>query len=97
MHGNILVIYAVANFQHMRTTTNVLITHMAAADLITTVFAMPYSIIFLYIQGRWFGGVLGSLFCKLVHFVIAVTIAASIIALFLVSLERYFAVIKYGL
>lgn len=91
--GNNLVIHAVVQYQHMRTATNVLIANMAVADLITTLLAMPYSIIFLYIQGRWFGGVFGSLSCKTIHFVIAVTIAASIIALFLLSLERFCAVV----
>ncbi|KAK3738057.1 hypothetical protein QZH41_012931 [Actinostola sp. cb2023] len=91
--GNVLVIHAVVHYQHMRTTTNVLITNMAMADLLTTMLAMPYSVIYLFIQGRWFGGVFGTLLCKVVHFVIAVTIAASIIALFLVSLERFCAVV----
>lgn len=91
--GNVLVIYAVFNFQHMRTTTNVLIANMAVADLITTIFAMPYSIFYLFMQSRWFGGLAGTMACKLVHFIIATTIAASIVALFLVSLERFCAVI----
>ncbi|XP_031549152.1 QRFP-like peptide receptor [Actinia tenebrosa] len=91
--GNVLVIYAVSNYQHMRTTTNVLIANMAVADLITTIFAMTYSIFYLFMQSRWFGGVVGTIACKLVHFVIATTIAASIVALFLVSLERFCAVV----
>lgn len=91
--GNVLVLYAVFNFQHMRTTTNVLIANMAVADLITTIFAMPYSIFYLFMQSRWFGGVAGTVTCKLVHFIIATTIAASIVALFLVSFERFCAVV----
>lgn len=91
--GNNLVIHAVVQYQHMHTATNVLIANMAVADLITTLFAMPYSVVYLFVQGRWFGGVFGSLSCKTVHFVIAVTIAASIVALFLVSLERFCAVV----
>ena len=91
--GNVLVVYAVVHYRHMRTTTNVLIANMAVADLVTTLVAMPYSVVYLFVQAQWFGGTFGIFTCKLVHFAIATTISASIVALFLVSLERFCAVV----
>ncbi|XP_031568819.1 QRFP-like peptide receptor [Actinia tenebrosa] len=72
--------------------TNVLIGNMALADLLVTVFAMPQSVGFLYIQNKWFGGIAGNMACKLAHFPYVVTIAASILTILCISIERYCAV-----
>lgn len=72
--------------------TNVLIGNMALADLLVTVFAMPQAVGFLYIQNKWFGGIAGIMACKLAHFPYVVTIAASILTILTISIERYCAV-----
>ena len=73
---------------------SILIVNMAASDLLTALFTMPYSVAFLYVQTHWFGGIAGKITCKLLHFVIGATIASSIFALLAISGERYIAVVK---
>ena len=91
--GNILLIQIIRQ-RHPLTPVSILIVNMAASDLLTAVFAMPYSVGYLYVQTRWFGGIAGTITCKLLHFVIGTTIAASIFALLAISVERYIAVVK---
>lgn len=67
---------------------------MAVSDLLTALFAMPVSTAYLYVQQGWFGGIVGTITCKLVNFVIGTTIAVSIFALLTISVERYIAVVK---
>ena len=76
----------------MRSVTNCLIANMAAADLLMTFSAMPYSVAYTYVASRWFGGIMGMITCKLLHFTIALSIAASILTLTVIALDRFFAV-----
>lgn len=66
---------------------------MAVADMLVSLFIMPFSIKFLYHGQKWLSGGLGSLTCKFVNFSGHVSIAASIIALVAISLDRYFAIL----
>ncbi|XP_020897054.1 allatostatin-A receptor-like [Exaiptasia diaphana] len=93
LSGNGLIIHIVVSKPYMRSTINFLIANMAAADLMMTLFAMPYTIYFLYFGSQWFGGVLGNLTCKAVHFTIGLSIAASISTLIVISLDRFFAIV----
>lgn len=72
--------------------TNLLITNMAAADLLVTLFAMPYSVLFINVGQQWIGGVIGQVTCKFVHFAYQISIPASIFTVLLVSFDRYFAI-----
>ena len=91
--GNILLIYIIRQRRPL-TPMSILIVNMAASDLLTALFTMPYSTAFLYVQTHWFGGIAGKITCKLLHFVIGSTIASSIFALLAISGERYIAVVK---
>ena len=91
--GNILLIHIIRLHRPLNS-VSILIANMAASDLLTALFAMPYSASYLYIQHGWFGGIMGSISCKLVNFVIGTTIAVSIFALLTISVERYIAVVK---
>ena len=71
---------------------NMLIANMAVADLLVTIFAMPYSLIYLHVGVRWIGGIIGQITCKIVHFSYQISIPASIITVLLVSLDRFFAI-----
>ena len=93
LFGNVMVVFIVRTKPYMKTVTNLLIANMSVADLLMTCFAMPYSVLYLYVQSRWFGGTLGSLTCKTVQFFVAMSIAASILTLAVVSLDRFFAII----
>lgn len=91
--GNIVLIH-ILRLRRPFNSVFILLANMAASDLLTALFAMPYSVTYLYVQHRWFGGIVGTISCKLVNFVIGTTIAASIFALLTISVERYIAVVK---
>ena len=91
--GNSLVIYLVLKQPSMRSLTNLLLVNMCLANLLVTLLAMPYSVSFLFFQYDWISGVWGNVTCKLTHFSYALPIAASIFALILISMDRYYAVL----
>ena len=73
--------------------TYLLIKNLAVADLILTLTVMPNSVWFMYFDhNRWFGGTMGTITCKLFFYVILVSIAASVITLTIISIDRFFAI-----
>ncbi|XP_078359304.1 prolactin-releasing peptide receptor-like isoform X3 [Oculina patagonica] len=91
--GNILLLHIIRLHRPFNS-VSILISNMAASDLLTALFAMPYSTAYLYVQHRWFGGIMGVISCKIVNFVIGATIAVSVFTLLTISVERYIAVVK---
>ena len=91
--GNTLLIHIIRLHRPLNS-VSILIANMAVSDLLTALFAMPYSAAYLFVQHGWFDGIMGSISCKLVNFVIGTTIAVSIFALLTISVERYIAVVK---
>ena len=76
-----------------RRITYLLIKNLAVADLILTLTVMPYSVWFMYFDpNRWFGGTMGTITCKLFFYAILVSIAASVITLTIISIDRFFAI-----
>ncbi|XP_047465273.1 galanin receptor 2a [Mugil cephalus] len=69
-------------------TTNMFILNLGLADLSFIVFCVPFQAT-IYTLDQW---VFGPLLCKLVHFIIFLTMYASIFTLMAVSLDRYFAI-----
>ena len=65
---------------------------MAIADLLVTIFAMPYTIIYIHVGLKWLEGVIGQITCKFVHFSYQVSIPASIFTVLLVSFDRFYAI-----
>ncbi|KAL9984216.1 hypothetical protein ACROYT_G006489 [Oculina patagonica] len=53
--GNILLLHIIRLHRPFNS-VSILISNMAASDLLTALFAMPYSTAYLYVQHRWFGG-----------------------------------------
>ena len=73
--------------------TYLLIKNLAVADLILTLTVMPNSVWFMYFDhNRWFGGTMGTITCKLFFYAILVSIAASVITLTIISIDRFFAI-----
>ena len=66
---------------------------MAAANLVVAVFVIPYAVRSLFAADAWFGGVLGQISCRLVHFSYAVSIAGSILSLTAISLDQFYAIL----
>ena len=72
--------------------TNLFIANMAVADLLLTVTAMPFSVGFFYRELRWFSGTLGTVTCKALFYVIPVSIAATVLTMLVISIDRFYAV-----
>lgn len=89
--GNCLVIHIVRTRRHMRGTTNILISNMSIADLMIT-FVFPYLIKYYFAGARWFGGIMGTITCKLIHSMQMISIFCSIYTLLVISVDRFLAV-----
>lgn len=89
--GNSLVLAVLLRNGQMNTkTTNLFILNLAVADLCFIVFCVPFQAT-IYTLDEW---VFGPVVCKVVHFVIFLTMYASIFTLAAVSLDR--CVMKYS-
>ncbi|XP_062298929.1 galanin receptor 2a [Scomber scombrus] len=87
--GNSLVLAVLLRNGQMNTkTTNLFILNLAVADLCFIVFCVPFQAT-IYTLDEW---VFGPVVCKVVHFVIFLTMYASIFTLAAVSLDRYLAI-----
>ena len=93
LSANILLIFIIFKIPTMKTTINYLFANMAAANLLVAVFIMPYAVRYLFAADAWFGGVLGQISCRLVHFAYAISIAGSILSLTVISLDQFYAIL----
>lgn len=91
--GNLMMVYVIFKKSPLRKTTNLLLANMAIADLVITFFAMPYSVVFLYLRNVWISGIFGDVTCKIIQYALALSISASILTHALVSLDRFFSIL----
>ena len=91
--GNSLVITLVRRNRNLRSTTNILLTFVAVADLISSICFVPFAF-FLVFQLP--GGVFGTVLCWVLAGgnVASFTIAVSITTLALLAIERFHALVK---
>lgn len=83
--GNSLVLAVLLRNGQMNTkTTNLFILNLGVADLCFIVFCVPFQAT-IYTMDEW---VFGSFLCKAVHFLIYLTMYASVFTLAAVSLDR---------
>ena len=71
--------------------TNLFTANKAAADLLLTVTLMPYQVAYLYVLIKWMGGMLGTIICKALFYLIPVSIAATVLTMMLISFDRFYA------
>ncbi|KAL9960208.1 hypothetical protein ACROYT_G033633 [Oculina patagonica] len=92
--GNVLLIFIVSRKADTRTLTGFLFVNMAVADLLVTFTVMPVSTAWHYTSGlKWLPmGILSDVTCTLVHYIFYVTLAASILSLTFMSVDRYLGV-----
>ena len=82
--GNLLVIYVIFSRQKMRTVTNLLLLNLAFADLTFLLICPPFTAL-SFATMRWpFGNVV----CKLMHYLLNVTVYVTIYTLVLISVIR---------
>nr|AKQ63071.1 FLamide receptor 1 [Platynereis dumerilii] len=87
--GNLLVIYVIFSRQKMRTVTNLLLLNLAFADLTFLLICPPFTAL-SFATMRWpFGNVV----CKLMHYLLNVTVYVTIYTLVLISVIRYMTIL----
>ena len=90
--GNSFGLWVASKKSPINSVTNLFIANMAVADLLLTVTAMPFSVTFFYLRDFWFGGTLGTITCKAMHYAIRVSIAATVLTMTLISFDRFHVV-----
>ena len=92
LFGNSFGLFVALKKSSATNVTNLFIANMAVADLLLTVTAMPFSVAFFYRDIRWFSGTLGTITCKAVFYIITVSIAATVLTMLVISIDRFYAV-----
>ena len=90
--GNSLGMYVVCQKCGIKGATHLLIANLACSNLLITFIVMPMSVLYLYNEHRWHAGLAGSITCKLSQFLFMFPIAASILTILVVSIDRFYAV-----
>ena len=92
--GNSLVIYVITKHHSMRTSTNCLMMNLAICDLLITVIQNPTFIKGINIGGKWFGGIMGSVTCKITVYGLYVLLFCSFFNLVAIAIDRFLAVTR---
>ena len=87
--GNTSVCYVILTKKNLRTTSSLSTLNLALSDLLVTIVCAPMITIDLYIAKTW---IFGEALCKVVPVVQKISVNASIINLFVVSLEKFMAI-----
>jgi len=87
--GNVVVLVAIGHSRNMHTVTNFFIANLSAADALIGLFSIPFQFQAALLQ-RWD---LPKLLCKVAPFVKEVSVSVSVLALVVVSIDRYIAVL----
>uniref|UniRef100_A0AAN0LHX2 G protein-coupled receptor n=1 Tax=Polyphagotarsonemus latus TaxID=1204166 RepID=A0AAN0LHX2_9ACAR len=86
--GNLSVIATLAINRRMRTVTNAFLLNLAVADLLLGIFCMPFTLSGFIMKQFIFG----SLMCRLIPYLQAVSVSVSSWTLVTMSVERYYAI-----
>lgn len=65
---------------------------MASADIIDVLFVVPLHWIYFYYGNIWLGGAFGEISCKVIYFLVEVSIFASVLTLVVITMDRYMAI-----
>ena len=93
LFGNSIGIYVVSAKAPSRRISNLLIKNLAIADLIFALTVLPHTVLYIHFEdNRWIGGTVGTVTCKVFFYIIPVSIAASVITLTVISVDRFCAI-----
>ena len=87
--GNVVVLAAITHSRGMHTVTNFFIANLSAADALIGVFSIPFQFQAALLQ-RWD---LPKVLCKVAPFVKELSVSVSVLALVVISVDRYIAVL----
>ena len=89
--GNTAIIYCVYKTKTMQTFTNTLICNSAVADLLITLVPTVHEVLnILSYKGEW---KLGGFMCSFLYMCVYLSVAASILTLVIITIDRFFAVV----
>ena len=88
--GNLFVLYVVYKSSRLRNVTGLFVVSLAMSDIAMATLVAPQSFAAL-IAGRWTSGFI---LCQLQGFVVIATVAASLQTMSLMSIDRYFRVVR---
>ena len=100
--GNMFIIVIIYKNRDLQKTINYFIVNMAVSDLLYPLIAIPRQITQLVTKSlHWHvAGILGSIFCKLLHFASSLSLFVSVQSLMWIAIDRFFAIVfpmKLGL
>ena len=91
--GNSMIIFVIHCHPKCKTTFNMLIVNMAAADILDVITAIPLSLVYLYESAKWFPGRFGVILCKCLPFLAFISIGSSVLTLTVMTFDRYLAIV----
>jgi len=94
LFGNCAIILIAKTKRRIRKVAfNFFIISMATADIMDALIAVPLTVIYFHNGPLWFGGLLGDISCKILHFLNNLSLAASVFTLAVISVDRYLAIV----
>ncbi|XP_056246077.1 cholecystokinin receptor [Seriola aureovittata] len=86
--GNLLIIVVLTVNKRMRTVTNTFLLSLAISDLMMAVFCMPFNLIPNILKDFIFGAAM----CKIVSYLMGISVSISTFSLVAIAIERYSAI-----
>ncbi|XP_029315648.1 LOW QUALITY PROTEIN: cholecystokinin receptor [Cottoperca gobio] len=86
--GNLLIIVVLTVNKRMRTVTNTFLLSLAVSDLMLAVFCMPFTLIPSILKNFIFGAAM----CKIVSYLMGISVSISTFSLVAIAIERYSAI-----
>ncbi|XP_041662501.1 cholecystokinin receptor [Cheilinus undulatus] len=86
--GNLLIIVVLSFNKRMRTVTNTFLLSLAVSDLMMAVFCMPFTLIPSILKDFIFGATM----CKIVSYLMGISVSISTFSLVAIAIERYSAI-----
>ncbi|XP_047211713.1 cholecystokinin receptor-like isoform X2 [Girardinichthys multiradiatus] len=86
--GNLLIIVVLTLNKRMRTVTNSFLLSLAVSDLMMAIFCMPFTLIPNILEDFIFGATM----CKIVTYLMGVSVSISTFSLVAIAIERYSAI-----
>ncbi|CAJ1079544.1 cholecystokinin receptor [Xyrichtys novacula] len=86
--GNLLIIVVLTVNKRMRTVTNSFLLSLAVSDLMMAIFCMPFTLIPSILKDFIFGATM----CKIVSYLMGISVSISTFSLVAIAIERYSAI-----
>ena len=92
--GNSLVIHLVRTRRDIRQNPfNWLLANTAVADVLDVLTASSFTMSFFIAGNRWIPGIVGTLLCKLIPFILNISISVAIWTLTVIAVDRFLAIV----